>query len=188
MLGLLSFFVHAKGERYGGSATIRNLDSLYAVEGDSTAAENPHFGILHTRPMDENNNRWRWWIGVNYLNENVNPAKNGVYQEIEGVEIRIMPQYAIVSWGPFTPYIGAGLSIAYQTYSNRWQVDEQGYKYGNQLEDISQFEVDAVIGFGTAIKFGANPNSHLQLIPQMAYLLPINGGLGRIELSLSFLF
>lgn len=188
MLSIFSVVVNAKGKRYGASVSIRNVDTLYQDVANEKAEKTPQFGILHTRPMDESNNRWRWWIAVNYLQEKINPPITGLYQEVQGIELRVVSQYAIASWGPFTPYMGAGISVAYQMYSNRWQVDDQGYKYGDQLEDLSQVEMGAVFALGTAIKFGRDPNTHLQLITQVSYVLPINEGLGGAELSLSFLF
>ncbi|MCZ8489686.1 hypothetical protein O9992_29375 [Vibrio lentus] len=35
--------------------------------------------------------------------------------------------------------IGAGLSLGYSQYSNRWKVDDKVSRYGEQLEDIDQF-------------------------------------------------
>ncbi len=187
-LTLLSFFVHAKGERYGGSLSMRNMNTDVHVQGESKASKMPQFGLVHTRPIDENNNRWRWWISAHYLDEQLTSPKSYIYQESKGLELRIMPQYAIASWDGVTPFMGAGVSLAYQDYSNRWQVDEQGYKYGHQLEDISQLDAGVLFNFGTAIKFGKNPNSHLQLVPQFSSIFPMNGNSVGIELSLSLLF
>lgn len=186
-LGVLSFFVHAKGERYGGIATISGVARTDEV-GQEKPLNTPNFGLVHTRPIDENNNRWRWWIAFNYLSETIKPSKEGLYQEMTGFEVRVMPQYAMASWGPFTPYLGAGISIAHQSYSNRWNLDDQGYKYGDQLEDISKFGIGALMGFGTVMKISPSSNSSFQFIPQISYLHPINGGLGGLEFSLLFLF
>lgn len=183
MLSMMSVFAYAKGERYGATASTRHI-----YDSDKQDNNIPQFGILHTRPMDENNNRWRWWFEVNYLQETINSSKQPLYQELNGIEVRVVPQYAIASLGPFTPYIGAGISVGYQMYSNRWNLDEQGYKYGDQLNDIAQFEMGGVISLGTAIKIGGDPNSHLQIIAQISYLIPMNDGLSGAELSLSFLF
>ena len=80
-------------------------------------------------------------------------------------------------------------SLGYSQYGDRWEVDEDGYKYGKQLDDIDQFEVGAVFSFGTAIKIGSNPDAHLQLIPQASYIQPLyNDGLGGLELSVALLF
>ncbi|WP_299015003.1 hypothetical protein [uncultured Photobacterium sp.] len=189
LMCLLSSPVLAKGERYGASSSLLSIDSIDYEQGESGEMNASRYGLLHTRPIDENNNRWRWWFGLNYLAESVDAPKNGLYQEVTSYEFRVVPQYALASWGWITPYIGAGLSGAYTQYSNRWVVDSDGYKYGEQLEDIDQFELGAVATIGTVIKLGSNPDAHLQFIPQLSYILPaINNGLGGIELSLSLLF
>ncbi|SKA51505.1 hypothetical protein [Enterovibrio nigricans] len=189
VISLSSLSVHAKGERYGISGALRSIDSITYEEGMSGTAETLSYGIVHTRPIDENNNRWRWWLAANYTQDSIMPDASGVYQELIGLDLRIIPQYALASWGPFTPYIGGGLSFGYQQYANRWQVDDEGYKYGEQLEDIGQFEAGLIFTFGTAIKFGSNSDNHLQLVPQISYTLPIyNEGIGGAELSVSLLF
>ncbi|MGF1727553.1 hypothetical protein [Photobacterium nomapromontoriensis] len=186
---LFSTFVLAKGERYGLSVNMLTIDSINYDEGSSGQKNSLRYGAVHTRPIDENNNRWRWWFGLNYLSEDVAAPKNGVYQEITNIELRIVPQYALDSWGIFTPYIGAGLSAGNTQYSNRWKVDNDGYQYGSQLEDIKQFELGAVATIGTVIKLGSNPDAHLQVVPQASYILPLyNNGLGGVELSVSLLF
>ncbi|MEF1267510.1 hypothetical protein QTO10_22530, partial [Vibrio campbellii] len=74
--------------------------------------------------------------------------------------------------------------------SNRWEVDEEGYRVpGGALDDIDQFELGAVVTLGTAIKLGSNPDAHIQIIPQASYILPVvNDGIGGLELSVSLLF
>ncbi|MFY2506914.1 hypothetical protein ACN3E9_01000 [Vibrio pectenicida] len=51
------------------------------------------------------------------------------------------------------------------------------------------FEAGAVATIGTVIKLGSNPDAHIQIVPQVSYILPIyNDGLGGLELSMSLLF
>lgn len=181
--------IFAKGERYGAIANIRVIESTEYEEGPSGELNTISYGIVHTRPIDENNNRWRWWFGFNYISDFIDAPNNGVFQEITNYELRVVPQYALGSGWIFTPYVGAGLSMGYSQYSERWAVDDEGFKIQPQLDDIDQFEVGAVITIGTAIKLGSNPDSHLQLIPQVSYIQPItNDGLSGLELSVSLLF
>ncbi|MBU2896150.1 porin family protein [Vibrio hepatarius] len=185
----VSTAVNAKGERYGGSVNMLSIDSIEYEQGDSGTADTIRYGFVHTRPIDEDNNRWRWWLGFNYLSESVDAPSNGIYQEVTNYELRVVPQYALGNWSIFTPYIGAGISAAYSQYSNRWPVDGDGFKYGAQLDDIDQFEAGAVATLGTVIKLGSNPDAHIQVVPQVSYILPIyNDGLGGLELSVSLLF
>ncbi|EPT9255522.1 hypothetical protein ACVTNV_003908 [Vibrio alginolyticus] len=185
---LFSSVVMAKGERYGLSTSMLTIDSIKYDEGKSGEQDTLRFGLVHTRPIDENNNRWRWWLGLNYLAEDIEAPTNGLYQEATNYELRVVPQYALTSWSVFTPYVGAGLSVGYSQYSNRWQVDQEGYRY-ESVEDIDQFELGAVVTLGTAIKLGSNPDAHIQIIPQASYILPVvNDGIGGLELSVSLLF
>ncbi|ENK2308304.1 MULTISPECIES: hypothetical protein [unclassified Vibrio] len=185
---LFSSVVMAKGERYGLSTSMLTIDSIKYDEGKSGEQDTLRFGLVHTRPIDENNNRWRWWLGLNYLAEDIEAPANGLYQEATNYELRVVPQYALTSWSVFTPYVGAGLSVGYSQYSNRWQVDQEGYRY-ESVEDIDQFELGAVMTLGTAIKLGSNPDAHIQIIPQASYILPVvNDGIGGLELSVSLLF
>ncbi|NOJ19851.1 hypothetical protein [Vibrio jasicida] len=187
---LFSTFAIAKGERYGGSVNMLMMESHDYDEGSSGDQDALRYGLVHTRPIDENNNRWRWWLGLNYLAEDIDAPANGVYEEVTNYELRVVPQYALSSWSIFTPYIGAGLSLGYSQYSNRWEVDDEGYRVpGGALDDIDQFELGAVVTLGTAIKLGSNPDAHIQIIPQASYILPVvNDGLGGVELSVSLLF
>ncbi|EOX3942917.1 MULTISPECIES: hypothetical protein [Vibrio] len=185
---LFSSVAMAKGERYGLSTSMLTIDSIKYDEGKSGEQDTLRFGLVHTRPIDENNNRWRWWLGLNYLAEDIEAPANGLYQEATNYELRVVPQYALTSWSVFTPYVGAGLSVSYSQYSNRWQVDQEGYRY-ESVEDIDQFELGAVVTLGTAIKLGSNPDAHIQIIPQASYILPVvNDGIGGLELSVSLLF
>jgi len=185
---LFSSVAMAKGERYGLSTSMLTIDSIKYDEGKSGEQDTLRFGLVHTRPIDENNNRWRWWLGLNYLAEDIEAPANGLYQEATNYELRVVPQYALTSWSVFTPYVGAGLSVGYSQYSNRWQVDQEGYRY-ESVEDINQFELGAVVTLGTAIKLGSNPDAHIQIIPQASYILPVvNDGIGGLELSVSLLF
>ncbi|ARP01202.1 hypothetical protein K08M3_43630 [Vibrio alginolyticus] len=185
---LFSSVAMAKGERYGLSTSMLTIDSIKYDEGKSGEQDTLRFGLVHTRPIDENNNRWRWWLGLNYLAEDIEAPANGLYQEATNYELRVVPQYALTSWSVFTPYVGAGLSVGYSQYSNRWQVDQEGYRY-ESVEDIDQFELGAVMTLGTAIKLGSNPDAHIQIIPQASYILPVvNDGIGGLELSVSLLF
>ncbi|MDW2123424.1 hypothetical protein WKW23_13600 [Vibrio alginolyticus] len=185
---LFSSVAMAKGERYGLSTSMLTIDSINYDEGKSGEQDTLRFGLVHTRPIDENNNRWRWWLGLNYLAEDIEAPANGLYQEATNYELRVVPQYALTSWSVFTPYVGAGLSVGYSQYSNRWQVDQDGYRY-ESVEDIDQFELGAVVTLGTAIKLGSNPDAHIQIIPQASYILPVvNDGIGGLELSVSLLF
>ncbi|WMN53237.1 hypothetical protein [Vibrio alginolyticus] len=185
---LFSSVVMAKGERFGLSTSMLTIDSIKYDEGKSGEQDTLRFGLVHTRPIDENNNRWRWWLGLNYLAEDIEALANGLYQEATNYELRVVPQYALTSWSVFTPYVGAGLSVGYSQYSNRWQVDQEGYRY-ESVEDIDQFELGAVVTLGTAIKLGSNPDAHIQIIPQASYILPVvNDGIGGLELSVSLLF
>ncbi|MCA2487476.1 MULTISPECIES: hypothetical protein [Vibrio] len=185
---LFSSVAMAKGERYGLSTSMLTIDSIKYDEGKSGEQDTLRFGLVHTRPIDENNNRWRWWLGLNYLAEDIEAPANGLYQEATNYELRVVPQYALTSWSIFTPYVGAGLSVGYSQYSNRWQVDQEGYRY-ESVEDIDQFELGAVVTLGTAIKLGSNPDAHIQIIPQASYILPVvNDGIGGLELSVSLLF
>ncbi|ELA7187298.1 MULTISPECIES: hypothetical protein [Vibrio] len=185
---LFSSVAMAKGERYGLSTSMLTIDSIKYDEGKSGEQDTLRFGLVHTRPIDENNNRWRWWLGLNYLAEDIEAPANGLYQEATNYELRVVPQYALTSWSVFTPYVGGGLSVGYSQYSNRWQVDQEGYRY-ESVEDIDQFELGAVVTLGTAIKLGSNPDAHIQIIPQASYILPVvNDGIGGLELSVSLLF
>ncbi|MBT0093159.1 MULTISPECIES: hypothetical protein [Vibrio] len=185
---LFSSVVMAKGERFGLSTSMLTIDSIKYDEGKSGEQDTLRFGLVHTRPIDENNNRWRWWLGLNYLAEDIEAPANGLYQEATNYELRVVPQYALTSWSVFTPYVGAGLSVGYSQYSNRWQVDQEGYRY-ESVEDIDQFELGAVVTLGIAIKLGSNPDAHIQIIPQASYILPVvNDGIGGLELSVSLLF
>ncbi|ELA6779676.1 hypothetical protein RB979_001901 [Vibrio alginolyticus] len=185
---LFSSVAMAKGERYGLSTSMLTIDSIKYDEGKSGEQDTLRFGLVHTRPIDENNNRWRWWLGLNYLAEDIEAPANGLYQKATNYELRVVPQYALTSWSVFTPYVGAGLSVGYSQYSNRWQVDQEGYRY-ESVEDIDQFELGAVVTLGTAIKLGSNPDAHIQIIPQASYILPVvNDGIGGLELSVSLLF
>ena len=181
--------IFAKGERYGTIVNVRVIESTEYEEGPSGELNTISYGLVHTRPIDENNNRWRWWLGVNYLSDYIDAPNNGVYQEITNYELRIIPQYALGNMWIFTPYVGTGLSMGYSQYNNRWAVDNEGFKIQPQLDDIDQFEVGAVVAIGTVIKLGSNPDSHLQIIPQASYIQPIyNDGLSGVELSVSLLF
>lgn len=178
----------AKGERYGVGISQLTIDSNDYDYGPSGEQSTLRYSLVHTRPIDENNNRWRWWLGLSYLSEAVEAPSRGVYEEVTNFEFRAVPQYALGSWGMFTPYIGGGASFGYSQYSNRWKVDAGGYRF-EQLEDIDQFEVGAVFTLGSVIKLGSNPDAHLQIIPQVSYILPIvNDGVDGIELSVSLLF
>ncbi|WP_047046442.1 hypothetical protein [Vibrio mexicanus] len=189
LIGLLSSAVNAKGNRYGGTISQFSIESIDYEQGKSGEVDALRYGLTYTRPIDENNNRWRWWFGANYLNESVKAPDNGVYQEVSNFEFRVVPQYALTNVSFITPYIGAGVSLGYSQYSRRWVVDDEGYKYGDQLDDIDQFEVSLVGSVGTVIKLGSNPNAHLQFIPQVSYLFPVyNDGIGGLELSVSLLF
>ncbi|MBW3698151.1 hypothetical protein EK599_20975 [Vibrio sp. T187] len=186
---LFSSIAIAKGERYGASVNMLTIESIEYDEGSSGEKDSLRYGIVHTRPIDQNNNRWRWWLGFNYLTDSLDAPSNGVYQEVTNYEFRIVPQFALGSWSVFTPYIGAGLSLGYSQYSERWKVDSEGFKYGEQLDDIDQFEMGAVATVGTVIKLGSNPDAHLQIVPQASYILPVyNDGLGGVELTVSLLF
>lgn len=186
---LFSSIVIAKGERYGASVNMLSIDSIEYKEGTTGQVDTLRYGLVHTRPIDESNNRWRWWLGLNYLSEDIEAPSNGVYNEVTNYEFRIVPQFALGSWSIFTPYIGAGLSLGYSQYSNRWKVDDQGFRYGAQLEDIDQFEAGAVVTLGSVIKLGSNPDAHLQIVPQASYILPFyTEGLGGVEFSVSLLF
>lgn len=188
-LCLTTPFVMAKGERYGASVNVLAVESIKYDEGSSGDKQSLRYGLVHTRPIDETNNRWRWWLGLNYLQDQFTAPNNGVYQEATNFEFRVVPQFALSSWSVFTPYIGAGLSLGYSQYTNRWKVDDEGFKYGSQLQDIEQFEVGAVATFGAVIKLGSNPDAHLQVIPQLSYIAPIyNNGIGGAELTISLLF
>ncbi len=189
LMCLFSGFTFAKGERYGVSYNLFSVESIEYDEGDSGEQELTRYGLVHTRPLDENNNRWRWWFGLNYISGEVDAPANGLYQEVTNYELRVVPQYALGTWTLFTPYIGAGLSLGYSQYSERWVVDSEGYKYGDQLDDLAQFELGAVVTAGMTIKLGSNPNAHVQITPQASYILPVyNDGLGGVELSVSVLF
>ncbi|MCW8348644.1 MULTISPECIES: hypothetical protein [Vibrio] len=186
---LFSSFAVAKGERYGISVNMLAIESMEYDQGSSGQKDSLRYGIVHTRPIDKNNNRWRWWLGFNYLSEQIEAPSNGVYQEVTNYEFRVVPQFALDSWSIFTPYIGAGLSAGFSQYSNRWEVDKDGYKYGNQLDDVEQFELGAVATIGSVIKLGSSPDAHLQIIPQVSYIHPVyNSGLGGVELTVSLLF
>lgn len=185
---LFSFLAVAKGERYGLSVNMLTIDSIDYDEGMSGEQDALRYGIVHTRPIDENNNRWRWWLGLNYLAESVTAPSDGIYQETTNYELRVVPQYALGSWRMFTPYAGAGASLGYSLYSNRWKVDEDGYRY-EALDDIDQFELGLVVSIGSVIKLGSNPNAHIQIVPQASYILPVfNDGMSGVELSVSMLF
>ncbi|MCG7497889.1 hypothetical protein MHO82_13545 [Vibrio sp. Of7-15] len=178
----------AKGERYGASFQQLSFDGTTIDAGETGSGDVLRFGLVHTRPIDENSNRWRWWFGLNYLATDIEAPKNGVYQEVSNLEFRLVPQYAFGTLEWLTPYIGVGLSAGYSQYSNRFPVDSDGFKYGDQLEDESKFEFGAVFNLGTVIKIGSNPDAHLQLIPNVSYIQPMNDGLGGIELSFALLF
>jgi len=187
----------AKGERYGVSAQYFNIDSVKFDEGSTDETNTIKFGLVHSRPIDENNNRWRWLFNLNYLSAEVPAQSNlgsqsigiyGVYQEVKSLQFRVIPQYAVADWGWMTPLLGLGISTSYSQYSERWQVDSDGIKYGGQLEDIEAFEFGLVASVGTVIKLGSNPNAHLQLVPEILYNHSFNNGLGGIEFSLTLLF
>jgi len=187
----------AKGERYGVSAQYFNINSVEFDEGHTAETGAIKFGLVHTRPIDENNNRWRWLFNLNYLSvpmtaQNTGLSQGaqrfGVYQEVQSIEFRIVPQYALADWGWMTPLVGLGLSTSYSQYSERWQVDADGIKYGDQLDDIEAFEFGLVASIGTAIKLGSNPNAHLQLVPEILYNHSFSNGLSGIEFSLTLLF
>lgn len=180
--------VFAKGERYGASFQLLSFDGTTIDSGETGSGEALRFGLVHTRPIDENSNRWRWWLGLNYLSTDIEAPTSGVYQEVSNLEFRIVPQYAFGTLEWLTPYVGLGLSVGYSAYSNRWNVDNDGVKYGDQLEDESVFEIGAVFNVGTVIKLGSNPDAHLQLIPNISYIQPVNDGLGGLELSFALLF
>ncbi|WP_260261403.1 hypothetical protein [Vibrio intestinalis] len=185
---LSSPVVFAKGERYGAGVsqlTLESHDYDYGSSGEQNALR---YSLVHTRPIDEDNNRWRWWLGLSYLSESVPAPNRGVYEEVSNLELRAVPQYALGSWSIFTPYIGGGVSLGYSQYSNRWKVDAGGYRF-EQLEDKQDFEVGAVVAIGSVIKLGSNPDAHLQIVPQISYTLPlVNDGIKGIELSVSLLF
>ena len=148
LICLLSSSVHSKGLRYGGSVGMLSIDSVEYANGSSGEEDILRYGFVHTRPIDQNNNRWRWLFGLNYLDDAVEAPANGIYEELTNYEFRVVPQFALTEWSVFTPYVGAGFSAGYTQYSNRWQVDDEGYKYGLQLDDISQFEVGLVATAG----------------------------------------
>jgi len=185
----LSTPVFAKGERYGAVANFKMMESIEYEEGLSDEFNTISYGFVHTRPIDENNNRWRWWFGVNYLSDTTDTAENGIHQDVNNYEFRVVPQYALGKWNAFTPYIGTGLSMAYSQYSNRWQIENNNKASGTELEDINQFELGVVVSLATVIKLSDNPDSHLQIIPQASYIQPLyNDGIGGLELSVALLF
>lgn len=178
----------AQSDRYGIIGNFKNIDQLEHDEGTSEAFDTISYGLVHTRPIDQNNNRWRWWLGLNYLSDSADSSAKGLHQDIENYEFRLVPQYAVGKWEMFTPYIGAGLSMGYSQYTNRWEMIN-GVRQGNQLDDIEQFELGGVISFATVIKVGGTQDAYLQIIPQASYIQPIyNDGLGGLELSIAFLF
>ncbi|WP_413111696.1 hypothetical protein [Thaumasiovibrio sp. DFM-14] len=182
--------VHAevKGTRYGVSTSLFSFDD-YAKEGMTGEQNGVRFGLVHTRPVDKNNSRWRWWLGLNYLSDHVPaPKAGGVYQEVDNIELRFLPQYAYPATSWMTPFVGAGVTLGYSQFSYRWLVDDEGYKYGDQLPDYEQFEFSLAFNVGTAFKLGSNPNAHLQIVPQMFVLLPVGDGLSGIEFNVSVLF
>ncbi|MGF1741726.1 hypothetical protein L4C34_11750 [Vibrio profundum] len=186
---LFSSVALAKGERYGAAVNYRQIDSIGYTQGDSGEFDTMNFGLVHTRPIDENNNRMRWWLGFNYLNSETDTPAGGVYQKVTSYELRVVPQFAIANWGKFTPLLGLGLSAAYSEYKNRWFVDNSGYKYGSQLENINQFEAGIVVSVGAAVKLGSDPEAYLQLVPQLSYVKPVyNDGLGGLEFTIALLF
>ncbi|CAM2835875.1 hypothetical protein [Moritella viscosa] len=187
----------AKGERYGISAQYFNINSVEFDEGSTEETNTIKFGFAHTRPIDENNNRWRWLFNLNFLSTEIPAQSNsgsksadvyGLYQEVQSLQFRVMPQYAVADWGWVTPLLGLGISTSYSQYSERWRVDPDGVKYGDQLEDIEAFEYGLVASVGTVIKLGSNPNAHLQLVPEILYNHSFNNGLSGIEFSLTLLF
>ncbi|MDO6708566.1 MULTISPECIES: hypothetical protein [unclassified Photobacterium] len=177
----------AKGERFGVTGAYYDFTST-AEEGEAGENQSLRWGLVHTRPIDDNSARWRWWFGLNYLQDSIPAPQNGIYQEITNYEFRVLPQYAfpIASW--LTPYIGAGVSLAYSEYDERWIVDSDQFKYGTQLPDKNAFEASLLLNAGTVLKIGSNPDAHLQLVPQATFIIPVNDGLGGIEFSLSLLF
>ncbi|GAB6260816.1 hypothetical protein PSSHI_10590 [Photobacterium sp. R1] len=184
---ILSAPALSKGERFGVTAAYYDFTSS-AEEGESGENQSMRWGLVHTRPIDDNSARWRWWFGLNYLSDNIPAPQNGIYQEVDNYEFRVLPQYAfpVTSW--LTPYIGAGISLAYSEYSERWYVDSDEFKYGTQLQDNNAFEAGLLLNAGTVLKIGSNPDAHLQLVPQATLIIPVNNGLGGVEFSLSFLF
>ncbi|KDM91081.1 outer membrane beta-barrel protein [Photobacterium galatheae] len=188
LIGLiLSAPAFSKGERFGVTAAYYDFTSS-AEEGESGENQSLRWGLVHTRPIDDNSARWRWWFGLNYLDDNIPAPQNGIYQEVTNYEFRVLPQYAfpVASW--LTPYVGAGLSLAYSEYSERWYVDSDEFKYGGQLPDNNAFEAGLLLNAGTVLKIGSNPDAHLQVVPQATLIIPVNQGLGGVEFSLSFLF
>ncbi len=189
LICLSSGIVHAKGERYGISVNLLNIESMSYDLGDTSEVDSVNFGIQHTRPIDEDNNRWRWLFSFNYIDESIDAVPNGIYQEAKSYQLRIVPQYALMSWNSLTPYVGVGFSFAFSEYSNRWLVDDEVYRYGTKLDDINQFELGLVASIGTVIKLGSNPDAHLQIVPQASYIFPVYGeGLGGVELTLAISF
>ncbi|NAW87489.1 hypothetical protein [Photobacterium halotolerans] len=180
-------FASAKGERFGVTGAYYDFTST-AEEGESGENQSIRWGLVHTRPIDDNSARWRWWFGLNYFADSIPAPQNGVYQEVTNYEFRVLPQYAVpvASW--LTPYLGAGISLAYSQYSERWHVDADEFKYGTQLPDNNAFEASLLLNAGMVIKMGSNPDAHLQIAPQATLIVPVNDGLGGVEFSLSFLF
>ncbi|GAL10989.1 hypothetical protein JCM19233_1974 [Vibrio astriarenae] len=62
------------------------------------------------------------------MTQNINAEPRGVYQELDNFEFRVVPQYAIPISEWVTPFVGAGISLGYSRYTQRWNVDDDGYK------------------------------------------------------------
>ncbi len=189
MLFFVSEGAFAKGERFGLSAGQFSIDEIDYDEGTLLSDKLMRYKLIHTRPMDENNNRWRWWFALDLYQDTLFPQGTGIYQESFYIGAEVIPQFALGKLWNLTPFVGAGGYFGYASHSNRWEVDEDGFKYGVQLDDIGQLEYGLAFNFGTIIKIGSNPNSHLQITPMIAYKLPLMDDVYQgVELSVALLF
>ncbi|MGL6259075.1 hypothetical protein [Vibrio sp. WXL210] len=134
-----------------------------------------------------NSARWRWWLSASYLRDYIPAQPNGIYQELDNFELKIVPQYAFPLSSGITPYFGLGASLGYSRYSARQRVDEFGYKY-EKLPSEQRFDAAAVITSGIVFKMGSDPNAHIQVIPHASYLATYEAHLPGIELGLTVLF
>ncbi|MGL6313478.1 hypothetical protein [Vibrio sp. WXL103] len=176
----------SKGLRYGLSTSVFSYDA-YAPEGQAGSTDSFRFSVVHTRPIDMNSARWRWWLSASYLTDHISADPGGVYQELDNFEFRVVPQYAFPIGESITSFVGAGLSLGYSRYSERWEVDSDGYKYV-RLPSEQRFDAAAVITSGIVFKMGSDPNAHIQLIPHASYFATYEAHLPGIELGLTVLF
>ncbi len=181
---LISGHALANGNRCGLSVSMLNINKIHYDHSAVNSSSAMQYGLFFTTPIDINSNRWRWFFGFNYLTGDMDNSQNSLTQSVTSYELRFAPQYALATWGGLTPYVGAGMSLAYTQYADRYRVYDT-----TDLDDINQVEFRGLASLGVVFNMGNDPNSYFQITSQASYLLPVTSdSLGGLELKVAMSF